>query len=293
MIWLGRKRGYLSDWITQRWVQVAGRKVSLEAEPWLAGVAGETRGIGADFFKRLAREQGLELTAMRSHGLIECRTELAASDVDPARISEGVADFYERTASYDMDAWGEWCGVFRPFGKLLALLFSRRLQQLNVPLSALDTSKGVTSDVLKLVDRAGKPRYTAWVRKLIGTNNVLYAGSYSVCTVPKHPQPCIKVVFPLPNGNAMVLMRVTLKDDGSLLLASSGSGFGDTGFYFTVHTGDGHAHVRYLRTFRETIHVYEAAPDVRADHVLRLWGATFLRLHYRLRKRPDSTIPAP
>ena len=54
-----------------------------------------------------------------------------------------------RTAAYELDSWAEWCGAFRPFGRLLALLFSRRLQQLNVPLTGLDTSRGVEASTFK------------------------------------------------------------------------------------------------------------------------------------------------
>jgi hypothetical protein len=31
---------------------------------------------------------------------------------------------------------------------------------------------------------------------------------------------------------------------------------------------------------------------VRADHALTLWGATFLRIHYRLRARGESNSSA-
>jgi hypothetical protein len=41
---------------------------------------------------------------------------------------------------------------------------------------------------------------------------------------------------------------------------------------------------RYVRSMRETITVYADGGAVRADHVLTLWGLTFLRLHYRLRR---------
>ena len=50
MLWLGQKRGYLSDWLTQRWVQLTGRRVSLADVPWLAGPVGGTREIGIEFF---------------------------------------------------------------------------------------------------------------------------------------------------------------------------------------------------------------------------------------------------
>ena len=196
--------------------------------------------------------------------------------------------FYEQTSAFGMDAWAEWNGMFRPFGKLLATLFSRRLQQLNVPISALDTSRGITSEVVQLVDPVTTDvRFTLWLRELIGTGNILYAGSYSHCTVPGHEGPCVKVVFPLPNGNGIVIMKPQTYPDGSFTVASEGRRFGDPGFYFTVHTGD-RVVARYIRAMTESIHVYasDTADEVRADHEMKLWNAHFLRLHYRLRRAP-------
>jgi hypothetical protein len=84
-------------------------------------------------------------------------------------------------------------------------------------------------------------------------------------------------------------MRPVNHPDGSLSLVSAGDRFGSPGFYFTVHGAGGFVWVRYLRALRERIHVYPVDGDaVRADHVLSLWGATFLRLHYRL--RPGASI---
>src|SRR5690606_2957478 len=149
--------------------------------------------------------------------------------------------------------------------RLLAILFSRRLQQLNVPLSSLDTSQGMSSEVLKLVDPVSEEvRYTAWLRHLVGTGNVLYAGTYSTTEVPGFEGVCIKVVFPLPNGNAIVIMKPEVKKDGSLLLSSHGRRFGDPGFYFVVHDRKGGARARYIQAMQESIHVFEGTDAVRA-----------------------------
>jgi len=79
-------------------------------------------------------------------------------------------------------------------------------------------------------------------------------------------------------------MKPRVHDDGSLSVTSAGDAFGDPGFYFVVHGEDGVVWARYLRSMKETIHVYPAEPDTtRADHVLWLWGKEFLRLHYRMR----------
>jgi hypothetical protein len=287
MIWLGAKRGYLSDWLTQRWVQLTGKRVDLTREPWLHGPVGKTAGIGWRFFDDLAAESGLiAQRQVENSGLMSDFTLLAAPDFNPSLISQSVINFYERTANYEIDAWGEWCGIFRPFGQLLALLFSRRLQQLNVPLTGLDTSKGMTSEVIQLIEpTTGQVRYTAWVRQLLRTKNVLYAGSYSICEIPNREGACVKVVFPLPNGNAIVIMRPEAHKDGAFEITSSGRGFGDAGFYFTVRDRENAFWVRYVQTLKESIRVYDAeGGSVRADHVLTIWGTPFLRLHYRLRE---------
>ena len=241
MLWLGEKRGHLSDWITQRWVRLTGRLVDVAEQEWLQGPIGSTRRIGLDYYYDLAREKGLVIRGDgQDRGLLAKFELLEGPGFSPDRVDPRVANFYERTSAFDLDAWSEWCGFFRPFGWLLAFLFSRRLQQLNVPLSPLDTSLGITSEVLQLIDpRTGTTHYTAWIRQLIGTRNVLYAGSYSVTKVPGHQDPCVKVVFPLPNGNAIVIMKPEVHSDGSLSITSSGNGFGDPGFYFTVHGAGG------------------------------------------------------
>jgi len=298
IVWLGDRRGYLSDWVTQRWVQLTGRRVPLAANPWLAGPVGKTRGIGRAFFHTLVDESGRgELRGDGVRGLLPDFAALAAADFDPGQVHPAVRAFYEQTSTYELDAWSEWCGAFRPFGRLLAILFSRRLQQLNIPLSPLDTSRGITSEVLQLVEPAGSQvLYTAWIRELRGSGRVLYAGAYSVDTVPNRPGPCIKVVFPLPNGNAIVLMRPEVHEDGSVSLVSAGRRFGDPGFYFTVRAGAGEVWARYVASMRERIHVFGSDRDARADHLLTLWGLPFLWLHYRLRRqeRPATADqPAP
>jgi hypothetical protein len=196
--------------------------------------------------------------------------------IDPAVVA-----FYEKTSEYEMDSWSHWLYAFRPFGRLLALIFSRRLEQLNVPLTGLDTHRGVSSRILTMRTPQGELQ-TAWIRQLVASGRTLYAGSYSTCSVPGYAGQCIKVSFPLPNGRAMVIMRPQVHADGSLSVISDGSKFGDPGFYFVVEDGDS-AWARYVRTMKESIHVYPSeAETVRADHVLRIWGRVFLKLHYRL-----------
>lgn len=294
-MWLDDARGHAVDWSTQRWVQLTGRRVSLDEHPWLSGPMGKPSGIGARVFETYAAESSLRLADAEPSGLLPEFRRLAGPHFDPAAVAPAVAEFYEHTSEYDMDVWSHWCGAFRPFGGMLAAIFSRRLQQLNVPLSGLDTSRGMASDVKRVVDPiSGEVLFTAWVRRLLGSGQVIYAGAYSSCEVPDYEGRCVRVVFPLPNGNAIVIMRPIANDDSSLTLVSAGKGFGSPGFYFTVRAGTNAVWARYVRAMRETITVYTAEGGARADHVLTLWGVTFLRLHYRLRRQQaaSSGVPA-
>jgi hypothetical protein len=284
---LGGRRGALSDWITQRWVQLTGKRIALSDYPWLEGPVGDVDVIGSAFFRRLADKMNLQFVEDGpGRGLIENFSRLGGPMCRPAQVDRRVVAFYESTAEFEFDVWSEWCGAFRPFGGALAAIFSRRLQQLNVPLSPLDTKLGITSDVVQLRERSGRVVYTAWVRDVVSTRRTLYAGSYSVCHVPGYDGPCVKVVFPLPNGSAMVIMRPESESNGSFTVRSAGTRFGDPGFYFFVEAEPGHGWARHVRALQEVIRVYaDAQGTLRADHDLWILGARFLRLHYRMRRR--------
>lgn len=289
-IWLGNKRGYLSDWITQRWVQITGQRFDPQTELWLLGPMGQTKKIGEDFYKRVSEDESLDITINENDsGLLKDLNILkngAPNDFNPR-----VKDFYEHTINYGFDVWSEWSGLFRPFGKLLALIFSRRLQQLNVPLSPMDTSHGVTSDIIQLKNKqSGEAVYRIWMRKKLQSKEVIYAGCYGWCRPPNVDYNCIKVVFPLPNGNCTVIMTPTVGGDGSLKLLSKGEKFGDPGFYFTLKKPDGTHYARFVRTMRETIHVYEDENKVlRTDHLLTMCKRKFLKLHYKINKAENNS----
>ncbi|MEZ5978470.1 MAG: hypothetical protein R3F34_09650 [Planctomycetota bacterium] len=286
MIWLGRERGNAYDWVTQLWVRATGRRVDLREQTWLDGPIGGTEKIGEACFRELAVCERLEVVEEGGvRGLVPGLEVLDGPNFDASRVAPEVRRFYERTSEYELDAWSQWCAAYRPFGGLLARLFSRRLQQMNVPLSGLDTSHGMTSRVVHLVEPASREvRHVVWARTLRRTGATVYSGSYGACRIPGHDGPCLRVVFPLPNGNAVVVMRPQVGEDGALTLVSSGKRFGDPGFYFTVRRPNGRAVARRVRTMRETIRVArDDDGESRADHEFRLLGSVFLRLHYRMR----------
>ena len=172
--WLGARRGHLTDWTTQQWVRRTGRRVDLREEPWLDGPWAPSTGVGEGFFADFAARNGLELGT--ADGLLPSLECLRSATFDPASVDPRIAEFYERTGNFRLHLWSEWSPLHRPFGLLIDRIFARRLGQLRVPLSPLDTSRGVTSELVAM--RAGDGRtLTAWVRRRLPEGDVIYAGS--------------------------------------------------------------------------------------------------------------------
>jgi hypothetical protein len=273
--WLGERRGHLSDWTTQQWVRWTGRPVELRQEAWLDGPWAPTTGIGADFFAQFAARHGLELRT--ADGLLPSLEALRSETFDPAAVEPRIAEFYERTGSFRLQLWSEWSPLHRPFGRLIDRIFARRLGQLRLPLAPLDTSRGVRSELLALGDAA------VWLRRRMPEGEVLFAGLYSAARPPLAAGPCVKTVFPLPNGYASVFLVPRVRADGTFELVSPPGRFGDAGFYFVVREGP-QAWARTVAAMTEHIRVYLEGPELHADHALRLWGRTFLRLHYAMQR---------
>lgn len=286
--WIDDKRGYLTDWLTQLWVKASRNKISIEENRWLDGPIGQPRIIGESYFEEFAARHGFKIDSnSKSGGLVENFSHLDSSEFQTDKVHPRIVEFYENTSNFELDIWSEWAALARPFGWLLSFIFSQRLQQLNLPVSALDSSRGITSEVISLRHPSDlSTHYVGWLRKVIKTGNVIYAGAYTSCKPPNLGYECVKVVFPLPNGSATVILWPENVEDGSLKLHSSGNEFGDGGFYLLVYNKNGKAHVRYVEAMKETLHVYlDERGELRTDHVFKIWGATFLQLHYRIREK--------
>jgi hypothetical protein len=216
-MYIDEKKGYLQDWITQVWVKLTGRTFNSEQDKWLVGPVGNTRLIKDKFIHDLAAKDNLQIEEdVPAAGLLESIDALGFNEEDRSRLNNKVVDFYEHTSNYNIEIWSEWCRLFKPFGWLLSVIFSKRLQQLNLPLNSIESAKGINSSIIKLNDAStGKNRWTVWYRILKSTRHVIYSGVYTTCDVPNMSGRFLKVVFPLPNGNATVIMKKEVLLDGS------------------------------------------------------------------------------
>ncbi|MEM7153208.1 MAG: hypothetical protein AAF799_10205 [Myxococcota bacterium] len=257
--------------------------MALDDAPWLQGPCGSTHMIGDGFFEAFAAEQGLCVCPADDRaGLIGGMAALAGPRFDAAEVHPTIDQFYAHTAAFDLELRSRWSGPFRVLGWLIGRIFARRLAQLNMPLDDEELAGGVRSRIIQLADAEGRVRHTGWVRTAIRTGRPVFVGQYGVDEIPGHDGPCIKVVFPLPNGNATIFLRPQVTEDGGLTLLSDGRRFGDPGFYFTVVAGPGQVWARYVRTMKETLSLSATDEGIRATHRFRVFGLPFVELRYTI-----------
>ncbi len=240
------------DWFTQQWVILWGRRIEPASFPWLMGPIGDLGLIADGFINQLANEEKLVIKRnSTAQGLIPTISKLNLSDIEMDRLSQKVIDFYENTANYQLNLAVKWNPIFKFFGILVNTLFSRRIGQLFIPTQNIDNAEKVKSEIITLSDpETEEVKYTIWYRTFKSTGQVLYSGVYSICTLPSG-RACVKAIFPLPKGNATVIMEPAVGVNGELLLHSSGNKFGDPGFYFLLNDAQGKFWAQYIRSFRD------------------------------------------
>lgn len=271
------------------WLYLCGRKVRQAEAGWLVCPTGPKDRIGDDWYAQLAASENLKITVSPDAGLLPSFEALRGASFSPDKVCGEVRDFYEHTARYSLEAWSEGTILMRLFIWGLVTFASRRMQQLNFPVSSMELASGMSSEVLELTDLNGKRIYTGWLRRMKSTGMILYAGIYTTGNVPGHDSPCVKVSFPVPRGSSTVFLRPEAMADGSFKLISQGRKFGDSGFYRLVERGTKCYQVRYLSTLHEVFHVFVDKEGVlRTDHSIRYLGLPVMRLHYKIMRKDEG-----
>lgn len=272
------------DWLTQLWNILCGTKADADNDAWLLGPMGKAGCIEDRFIEELARTENLLIVRNEpSSGLLE---DFSGYAFPEEKLQPRICQFYTQTLNFSFDVWTQWRPIFGTFGYLVNYLFSRRIKQLNLPEKSLDTAKGMISEIISLKNQAGETVYRVWYRRLKKTGRVVYSGIYGHCILP-NGEKYLKIVFPLPEGSATVVLRPTIDEQGNLRLESKGTKAGDAGFYFLVSDRKGQVWKRYLRSFHEHLYVYVDDEDcLRADHSMSVWGCKAYELHYKINPLP-------
>lgn len=281
------------DWLTQQWVILTGKKINIESNDWLKGPHGVLGSSGEDFILQLAKRERLTVERNDSSvGILSSISDLNLSDTALGALSEKVIDFYENTAQFDLNLLVHWNPFFKIFGWIVNHMFSKRINQLNVPFQSTKNNREIQSKIITLNDiTSGKTVYTFWLRSFSSTGQIIYSGLYSTCTPPSG-KTCVKAVFPLPKGNATVILSPSVNKKGELKLTSSGNQFGDAGFYFLLEDAATQHWARYIRSFRDQLIVSEKHNKLIAKQSLTLWNLPVLTFTYEITKKTTPKILA-
>ncbi|SDX46667.1 hypothetical protein [Aequorivita viscosa] len=273
------------DWFTQQWVIICGRKINPSENTWLFGTFGEVSGIGEKFIHQLAEKE--DLTIIRksnSKGLLDSILSLNLSENEIKKLPKNVIDFYEKTSEYKLQLNVKWNPIFKIFGYVVNRLFSQRINQLNIPTNNIQSSENLTSEIIELVAKnTNEVKYTIWLRKFQSTGKVIYSGIYTTCLLPSGIT-CVKAIFPLPKGNATVILKPSVGEKNELILDSSGNKFGDAGFYFLLNDSKGNCWSKYIKSFTDKLIVSDDNEKLKAKQTLKLWRLKVARFEYEMKK---------
>jgi hypothetical protein len=281
--------GFCIEWGIEILVRTTGRTVAKAQAPWLGCFLGRPGRIGTAIYERIAAEAHLRMEAPGDAGLIPDFGALRGPSFNPYAIRPEIRDFYEHAARYQLEVWSEVSLTGRFFLWLLVEFISRRMDQLNFPISSLEVAKGMSSEVIQLQEpESRRVIATGWLRRLKSSGNVIYAGLYSTLQIPGEENPCVKVTFPC-RGSANVYLRPVAHPDGSFGVDSSGGAFGRSGFYRLVAAGPDHWKVRNFTTLHELFRVYvDDEGTLRTDHTVSFLGIAIIRLHYKMLPSPAA-----
>lgn len=271
------------DRVTRTFWRLRGRPIDLAGTgQWLSAPMHDGQTIGDSWLQAAAAaHRGTVREDVAGGGLLADMAQLDGSGFKAAELRPEIRDFYEHTSDWRMEVWTQWNPVFQPGGELISRLFGRRVQQLALPTRPLDVAHGMDSRVAIIVDADGEQRAAAWIRTLRSTGEYVYSGCYSPKLLPGEGQPSVHVAFPLEAGNVQVFLRPSVLPGGALELSSPAGSFGHNGAYVVVKDR-GRTHAARA-PIHETFRVYLDREGVlRTDHLLCLWSAPVVRLHYKL-----------
>lgn len=273
----------LQDWITQQWVIFRGRKIEPEDYPWLMEPFGNLDNMSEKYVDYLAQKEGLIIEHnLQPQGLIASFESLDLSTEDFCRLSKDVIRFYENTTNYNLNFSVHWNPLFRLLGVALNKLFSNRINQLNIPTRNFKDGEAVKSEIITLkTPDTFQTKYTIWLRTIESSGQILYSGVYGLCRMPSG-KVGVKAAFPLPNGNATVIMLPSVGANGELILESSGNHFGDAGFYFLLKDAGQQYHAKYIKAFRDKLVIGIKDGSLSAEQTLTLWYKNVLSFYYKI-----------
>jgi hypothetical protein len=174
--WVARIVGAIGAWLIYRMIWLFGRTRAWRDIPWLDGPLGGAV-IGDAPYREVAARHGLTVQRNAADaGLVPDFEALRTDRCDPDRLDPRIREFYEHTTRFTMDVWSRTYFPSSIGLYLLVTTISRQVDQLNFPLTPLDSARGISSEIIPLRSPDGGIRYTGWYRTLAEPARVLFTG---------------------------------------------------------------------------------------------------------------------
>lgn len=151
----------------------------------------------------------------------------------------------------------------------------------------------MSSEIVQLIDKTtAEVKRTIWLRTFKESHQVVYSGVYETCEIPNGAT-CIKAIFPLPNGNATVILQAIVGENGELILKSEGRKIGECGFYFLLQDSNQNVWTKYIKSFKDNLTLSSKNGKIKANQVLKFYGLKVLNFEYEIKKRSIITAIVP
>ena len=186
-------------------------------------------------------------------------------------LSTVIIDFYENTSQYKLYSEVFWHSWFVPFAHIY-YLFSRRIQQINLPLSRARAE--MTGSILAISDELdGRTNTRAWVRKI--NNENIFTALYSSHQADQKTY--MNIALPLPWSSMIGVLE--LKQQGEKLLLTS-NGDGDSGVFLAMNQ------YIFKLPLKEQFLIAEAEENhLSAIHRMKIFNIPFLTINYLIHKK--------
>ena len=219
-------------------------------------------------------------------GIVDSLDALAGPDFDPAAVDPAVRAFYEHTTRFTLDIEPEWRAWVRPGYLLYRTVVARPLGQASVPMNQREAQRGVHSRIDTVTRAEGGPVLRGWIRSFADTGEPIYVGIYT--TYRHEDRGYVSVGLPAPQASFTATLEPSLRPDGGLTLASTGTS-PHAGHYLTyVDPETGAMTAVVVKGFAERLDVHVVDGELRAEHAFWVFGLPFLVLHYRIHPKPST-----
>ncbi|HEY8814764.1 MAG TPA: YndJ family protein [Candidatus Dormibacteraeota bacterium] len=241
--------------------------------------------VGPSFLAVATSSTGI---AQQPVGIVD---DLAGYDGDgflADEVQPDVREFYERTASFDLEVTAVYARGFRTLAGVYHAI-SSRIEQMNVPGPSGDSEPVESAIVPVSQSRDGRPGVRGWIRTYQRNGRALYVAAYAASRI--EDRTFMNIAFPLPGGNLTSVLAIAnhpLHSGGVVLTTRPDARRGPQGVYFANPL------LPVRLPINETIAVWPSdrgsppGPQAIAHHDIWIIGLPALTLRYKITRHSAS-----